>query len=79
MDSMSLEEAVGSFKMYEEKLQDREARREEQLHLSKTTGKPKKYEESSTRGRGHGRGWRGGRGRGRGDGKRHEHGDEERP
>ena len=42
-------------------------------------GKPKKYEEISTRGRGHGRGWRGGRGRGRGDGKHHKHGDEERP
>ena len=79
MDSMSLEEAIGSLKIYEEKLQDREARREEQLLLSKAAGKQKKYEESSTRGRGRGRGWRGGRGRGRGDGKQNEHGDEERP
>ena len=79
MDSMSLEEAIGSLKIYEEKLRDREARREEQLLLSKAAGKQKKYEESNTRGRGRGRGWRGGRGRGRGDGKQHEHGEEERP
>ena len=79
MDSMSLEEAIGSLKIYKEKLRDREARREEQLLLSKATGKPKKYEESSTGGRGHGRRWRGEQGRGRGDGKQHEHGDEERP
>ena len=79
MDSMSLEEAIRSLKIYEEKLRDREARREEQLLLSKSAGKQKKYEESSTRGRGRGRGWRGGQGRGRGDGKQHEHGDEERP
>ena len=79
MDSMSLEEAIGSLKIYNEKLQDREAWREEKLLLSKAAGKPKKYEKSSTRGRGHGHGWRGGRGRGRGDGKQHEHGEKERP
>ena len=60
MDSMSLEEAIGSLKIYEEKLRDQEARREEQLLLSKAAGKQKKYEESSTRGRGRGRRWRGG-------------------
>ena len=59
-DSMSLEEAIGSLKIYEEKLRDREARREEQLLLSKAARKQKKYEESNTRGRGRGRGWRGG-------------------
>ena len=77
MDSISLEEAIGSLKIYEEKLQDREARKEEQLLLSKVVGKPKKYEEISSCGRGRGRGWR--EGRGRGDGKQHEHGDAERP
>ena len=40
MDSMSLEEAIGSLKIYEEKLRDREAWREELLCLSKATWKP---------------------------------------
>ena len=44
------EEAIRSLKIYEEKLRDQEARREEQLLLSKAMGKPKKYEESSPRG-----------------------------
>ena len=79
MDSMSLEEAIGLLKIYEEKLQDREAQREEQLLLSKAAEKQMKYEESSTCGRARGRGWRRGQGRGRGDGKQHEHEDEERP
>ena len=38
MDSMSLEEAIGSLKIYEEKLLDWEAQREEQLLLSKAMG-----------------------------------------
>ena len=42
MDSMSLKEAIGSSKIYEEKLRDREARREEQILLSKAAGKQKK-------------------------------------
>ena len=78
-NSMSLEEAIGLLKIYEGKLRDREAPREEKVLLSKAVGKQNKYEESSTRGRGCGRRWRGGRGRGRGDGKQHEHGDEVRP
>ena len=65
--------------MYEEKLQDREALREDQLLLSKATRKPNKYEEGSSHGRGRGQGWRGGQGRGRGDSKQHEHGDEAIP
>ena len=38
MDSMSLEVEIGSLKIYEEKIQARKARREEQLLLSKAWG-----------------------------------------
>ena len=58
---------IGSLKVYEETLQDQEARREEQLLLSKGVGKPKKYEEGGYHERGCGHGWRGGRGRGMND------------
>ena len=76
---MSLEEAIGSLRIYEEKLSDRKARREEKLLLPKALGKPKKYNEGSSVGRGHGQKWRGGRGRGRDDSKQYEHEDKERP
>ena len=45
MDSMSLEEAIGSLKIYEEKLCDQEAWREERLLLSKAVGNQRHMKE----------------------------------
>ena len=45
---MTLEEAIGSLKIYEEKLQDWKSRREEKLPLSKAVEKPNKYDEGGS-------------------------------
>ncbi|XP_078444223.1 uncharacterized protein LOC144713503 [Wolffia australiana] len=69
MESMTLEEAVGSLKIHEDKLKDRQSRREEQVLLARAIRKGKKKDkDKNSRGRGRGRGE--GRGRGQSnDGK----------
>ncbi|XP_078437386.1 uncharacterized protein LOC144707943 [Wolffia australiana] len=79
IDKMPLEEVVGSLKIYEEKLQDRVSRREEQVLLAKALGKSKKPSLEGSFGRARGRGRSRGRGRGKGRGRNDDNVDEERP
>ncbi|CAA7391495.1 unnamed protein product [Spirodela intermedia] len=66
IDSMPFEEAVGSLKIYKEKLKSRQQKREEQVLFSHEIEKTKGGNPRSRgRGRGHGRG----RGRGRSNGR----------
>ncbi|XP_078435019.1 uncharacterized protein LOC144706015 [Wolffia australiana] len=78
MESMTLEEAVGSHKIHEGKLKDRQSRRDEQVLLARAIRKGKKKDEDeNSRGRGCGRGRSKGRGRGRSsDGKGWRKGDD---
>ncbi|XP_078429348.1 uncharacterized protein LOC144701406 [Wolffia australiana] len=70
METMSLVEAIGSLKIHEMRLAERDAREEEQALLTRALNRLKKTkpeEGQSSRGRGRGKGR--GRGRGRGRGK----------
>ena len=74
LDSMSLVEAIGSLKIHEMRLSERDAREEEQALLSRAMSKldkSKQEEGQSSRGRGRGRerGRERGRGRGREQGR----------
>ena len=74
LDSMSLVEAIGSLKIHEMRLSERDAREEEQALLSRAMSKidkSKREEGQSSRGRGRGRerGRERGRGRGREQGR----------
>ena len=70
LDSMSLVEAIGSLKVHEMRLAERDSREEEQALLSRAMGKFKKTrQEDGQTSRGRGRGKERGRGRGRDQGR----------
>ncbi|XP_078435013.1 uncharacterized protein LOC144706003 [Wolffia australiana] len=80
IDTMTLDEAIGSPKLHEDKIKHCRVKRDEQVLLAKAMGKIKKYNGESSRGRGQGRGRGHGRSRGRGYGGRgYDNHDEEKP
>ena len=65
VNSLTLDEVLGSLKIHEDKLKDRSVKREEKALLAWALGKLKKKEDDSSHGKERGRGRNIGRGRGR--------------
>ena len=66
MRGLSVDEVIGSLRVHEQRLQERDSREEEQVLLARAYNQSKKTDHgSSSRGRGRGRGSSRGRGRGR--------------
>ena len=68
MKSLSVDEVIGSLRVHEQRLQERDSREEEQVLLARAFNQPKKGDRGSSS-RGRGRGSSRGRGRGREHGR----------
>ena len=68
MRSLSVDEVIGSLRVHEQRLQERDSREEEQVLLARAYNQSKKTDHGSSS-RGRGRGTSRGRGRGRGRGR----------
>ena len=79
MRGLSVDEVIGSLRVHEQRLQERDSREEEQVLLARAYNQSKKTDRgSSSRGRGRGTSRGRGRGRGRGRSSKNEKEEEER-